>query len=198
MSGPRRQQDHFARRAKRENYPARSIYKLEEIDKRTHLLRCGDKVVDLGAAPGSWTMYIAGVVGPTGQVVAIDRMPLTVGVPPHVTYLEANALDLDVATVRPLSGEKGFDVVVSDMAPRTSGNKFVDQSRSFELFIRALELGAELLRPGGHFTGKIFQGEDFEKARERVRQLFATCKIVRPQSVRSESYEIYVVGLNRK
>jgi 23S rRNA (uridine2552-2'-O)-methyltransferase len=194
----RRRQDHFARRAKQENYPARSIYKLEEIDKRIHLFRRGDKVVDLGASPGSWTLYISDKVGSTGLVVAIDRNPLTVGVPGHVTYLQANALELDVGAVRPMSGDQGFDAVVSDMAPRTSGNKFVDQSRSFELFVRALELGAELLRPGGHFVGKIFQGEDFEKARDRVRQLFATCKIIRPRSVRSESYEIYVVGLGRK
>jgi 23S rRNA (uridine2552-2'-O)-methyltransferase len=198
VGAERRHQDHFARRAKQENYPARSIYKLEEIDNRIHLLRRGDKVVDLGAAPGSWTLYISGKVGPSGLVVAIDRNPLTTGVPGHVTYLQANALDLDVIAVRPLAGEKGFDAVVSDMAPKTSGNRFVDQARSYELFLRALELGAELLRPGGHFVAKIFQGEDFDKARDRVRQLFAACKIIRPRSVRSESYEIYLVGLGRK
>ncbi len=197
MVGRRRKQDHFARRAKKEKYPARSIYKLEEIDTKVHLFKPNQKVVDLGAAPGSWTLYVANKVGPAGHVVAIDRAPMTINLPGHVTTVEANALDFDISQIRSLGDPEGFDAVISDMAPKTSGHRFVDQTRSYQLFARALEIGAELLRPGGHFVGKIFQGEDFETAREEVRRLFEKHKIIRPRSVRTESYEIYLVGLCR-
>ena len=198
MSGRRRTSDHYARRAKKENYPARSVYKLEEIDKRVHLIRPGDVVLDLGAAPGSWTLYAAKKVGPSGKVVAIDRAPIKVGVSANVHTIEADALAYDLSELASLCGPKGFDVVISDMAPRTSGQRFVDQSRSFALFGRALEMAERVLRPGGRFTAKIFHGEDFEEARARMRAFFTTVRVIKPSSVRSESYEIYLVGLDRK
>ena len=180
VGGRRRNADHFSMRARRESYPARSIYKLQEIDKRAHLLKKGDYVLDLGAAPGSWTLYASKAVGPTGRVVAVDRADLTIGAPPNV-------IDSD-----------GFQAVFSDMAPRTSGKKFVDQTRSYNLFCRALDLSIALCRHGGNFVGKIFQGEDFEKARDLVREAYVKTRIIRPTSVRSESYETYIVGLLRR
>ncbi len=198
MSGPRRTADHFSKKARAEHYPARSIYKLEEIDRRVRLFRPGQSVLDLGAAPGSWTLYAAKKVGPQGRVVAIDRAELTVGTPANVVYIQADALAVDPAELLARVGSGGFDAVVSDMAPRTSGHRFVDQSRSFELFLRALELSAALCRPGGSFVGKIFQGEEFENARGKVREQFAEARVIRPTSVRSESYEVYLVGLKRK
>lgn len=197
MAGRRRSSDHFARRARAENYPARSVYKLEEIDRRLGLFRRGALVLDLGAAPGSWTLYAAGRVGPAGRVIAVDRAPLLVRLPDNVVALEADALAVDPPALLERTGGRRFDAVISDMAPRTSGDRFVDQSRSFQLFCRALELARELVAPGGRFVGKIFQGEDFEAARERVRAAFGTARVLRPRSVRSESYEIYLVGLSR-
>jgi 23S rRNA (uridine2552-2'-O)-methyltransferase len=199
VGGPRRTADHYSKKARAERYPARSIYKLEEIDKRVRLLKPGFKVLDLGAAPGSWTLYASQKVGPSGRVVAVDRAALTVGTPPNTVYVQADALAIDPAALLAAAGVKGgFDAVISDMAPRTSGHRFVDQSRSFELFCRAVAIAAELCRPGGSFVGKIFQGEEFETARGKVRELFEECRVVRPASVRSESYEIYLVGLRRK
>lgn len=198
MGGRRRTSDHFAKRARREKYPARSIYKLEEIDRKVHLFKKGINVLDLGAAPGSWTLYAADKVGPQGRVVAVDRAPLTIGLPQHVTTVEGDALGIEPAELIALIPAQGFDAVISDMAPRTSGHRFVDQSRSFNLFCRALELACALCRPGGHFVGKIFQGEDFEDARNQVSQNFTKAKIIRPTSVRSESYETYLVGLGKK
>lgn len=199
MSGPRRTADHYSKKARAERYPARSIYKLEEIDKRVRLLKPGFKVLDLGAAPGSWTLYASQKVGPSGRVVAVDRAALTVGTPPNTVYVQADALAIDPAALLAEAGfTGGFDAVISDMAPRTSGHRFVDQSRSFELFCRALELAGELCRPGGSFVGKLFQGGEFETARGKVRELFEECRVVRPASVRSESYEVYLVGLRRK
>lgn len=198
MGGPRRTADHFSKRARAEHYPARSIYKLEEIDRRVRLLKPGHSVLDLGAAPGSWTLYAAKKVGPSGRVVAVDRAALTVGTPANAVYIQADALAIDPAELLARVGGGGFDAVISDMAPATSGHRFVDQSRSFALFCRAAELAGALCRPGGGFVGKIFQGEDFETARGNLRELFAEVKVIRPQSVRTESYELYLVGLRRK
>jgi 23S rRNA (uridine2552-2'-O)-methyltransferase len=198
LSAKRRVEDHFAKRAKKEHFPARSVYKLKEIDEKINLIRRNDKVLDLGAAPGSWTLFAADKVGPNGLVVAVDQQPLNTGTGDNVLYREADVMSLEIDSVlEPLNGAR-FDAVISDMAPWTSGHRFVDQARSFNLFMRALEIAEQTLRPGGRFVGKIFQGEDFEAARNKMRELFNTVKIIRPKSVRSESYEIYLAGLNRK
>jgi 23S rRNA (uridine2552-2'-O)-methyltransferase len=199
MSGRRRTADHYAKRAKRERFPARSVYKLREIDEKTRLIRRNDRVLDLGAAPGSWTMLASEKVGAGGLVLAVDKHPLAIGEPGNVLFLEADVLTLDLAELEALlTDDKKLDVVISDMAPRTSGHRFVDQTRSFGLFSRALEIAEKLLRPGGRFAGKIFQGEAFGTARGGLAALFNQTKIMRPKSVRQESYEIYLVGLNRK
>jgi 23S rRNA (uridine2552-2'-O)-methyltransferase len=198
VGGRRRTRDHYAKRARRERYPARSIYKLEEIDRRVRLLEPGAVVLDLGAAPGSWSLYVAEQVTGSGKVVAVDRQPLAVGVPQNVIFIEGDALTIDHAELLAAAGAPAFDAVLSDMAPHTSGQRFVDQSRSFRLFSRALEIAGALCRPGGNFVGKLFQGEDFEQARDAVRQMFTKARVLRPSSVRSESYEIYLVGLGRR
>jgi len=198
VGGPRRTADHYSKRARAERYPARSIYKLEEIDRRVRLIRPGFSVLDLGAAPGSWTLYASKKVGPKGRVVAVDRAALTVGTPANVVYVQADALAIDPPALLAEVGGNGFDAVISDMAPRTSGHRFVDQSRSFELFSRAVELAGALCRPGGNFVGKIFQGGEFETARGSLRELFGQVRVIRPASVRSESYEVYLVGLGRR
>ena len=194
MGGRRRTQDHYGRRARRERYPARSIYKLEEIDRKVRLFSRGQAVLDLGAAPGSWTMYASDKVGPTGRVIAVDRAELAIGIPPNVTFMQADALAIDPSELGSAVGIARFKVVISDMAPRTSGHRFVDQTRSFNLFSRALEIALATLEPRGAFAGKIFQGEDFEKARDMVRERFEKARIIRPASVRTESYETYIVG----
>ncbi|MCP4200215.1 MAG: RlmE family RNA methyltransferase [Proteobacteria bacterium] len=198
MGERRRTRDFYARRAKRENYPARSVYKLEEIDRKVRLLRKGDRVLDLGAAPGSWSLYASQKVGPNGTVVSVDLSALSVGLPENIVSIEADVLTLDPESLSVYGGEKGFDAVISDMAPHTTGNRFVDQSRSFELFDRAAEIAAILARPGGRFVGKIFHGGEFQTARDRVRDIFTKVQIMKPASIRSESYEIYIVGLNRR
>jgi 23S rRNA (uridine2552-2'-O)-methyltransferase len=198
VAGRRRTRDYYARLAKRENYPARSVYKLEEIDRKVRLIRKRDRVLDLGAAPGSWSLYASQKVGPTGTVVSVDLSALSVGLPGNIVPIEADVLTLDPESLSEYGGEKGFDAVISDMAPHTMGNRFVDQSRSFELFNRAAEIAAVLARPGGRFVGKIFHGEEFQTARDRLREIFTKVQIMKPASIRSESYEIYIVGLNRR
>jgi 23S rRNA (uridine2552-2'-O)-methyltransferase len=191
----RRPQDHFGHRAKREGFPARSVYKLEEIDRRVRMFRRGQRVLDLGAAPGSWTLYAADKVGREGKVVAIDLNDARVGLPPNVSFRA-----LDVFVFDPLAefGAASFDVVMSDMAPHTSGQRGRDQFGSYELYVRAVDIAAAVLRPGGSFVGKIFQGPDLEEARKRTRAVFETVRIIKPEASRDESFEIFLVGLDKK
>jgi 23S rRNA (uridine2552-2'-O)-methyltransferase len=195
MSGKRRPQDHFGERAKREGYPARSIYKLEEIDRRSRIFRRGQRVLDLGAAPGSWTLYAADKVGREGKVVAIDLNDARIGLPPQVSF---RVLDIFAASAADFGGAGSFDVVLSDMAPHTSGNRQRDQFGSYELYSRALQIAGEVLVPGGSFVGKIFQGPEMEQARAATRALFDSVKIVKPDASRSESFEIFLVGTGAK
>jgi len=189
----RRPQDHFGERAKREGYPARSVYKLQEIDRRVQLLRRGQRVLDLGASPGSWTQYAAKRVEREGKVVGIDLNPARIALPPHVTF---HALDIYALDARSELGAQSFDVVLSDMAPHTSGQRHRDQFGSYELYMRALEIASLVLVPGGSFVGKIFQGPDVEQARTATRERFGTVRFLKPEASRSESYEVFLVGLN--
>jgi 23S rRNA (uridine2552-2'-O)-methyltransferase len=194
-ANPYKKPDRFTVAAKKAGYPARSVFKLEEIDRRTRLFRQGMRVLDLGAAPGSWALYASKKIGHNGRVLAVDLSPLTQSFPPNVEPLVA-----DVLTVLPETlGKLGpYDVVMSDMAPSTTGVRFTDQSRSFDLFMRALEVAGRLLKPGGMFVGKIFMGEDLPIARAKVRALFDKERLIRPEGTRASSYEVFVIGEGRK
>src|SRR5579859_2242026 len=198
MSGrknPYARPDRFTRAAKQAGFPARSVFKLEEIDRRTRLLRPGMRVLDLGAAPGSWTLYAATKIGPSGHLLAVDREPLSAAVPSTVAFLQADAFDLgDEALAR----FAPYDVVLSDMAPRTTGNRVTDQTRSFELFMRALAVAATLGRSGGAFVGKIFMSDDLPTARAELRRHYATERLIRPEGTRAVSTELFAVGLEKR
>jgi 23S rRNA (uridine2552-2'-O)-methyltransferase len=187
--------DAFARKAKGAGYAARSVYKLEEIDRRVRLLRPGMHVLDLGAAPGSWTQYAAQKVGGSGKILAIDLSEILVPMPPHVAVVQGDALALDNEA---LARFAPYDVVLSDMAPSTTGNRLTDQARSFELFMRALAVAASLGKPGGSFVGKLFMGEDLANARAELRKHYAEEKLIRPEGTRSVSYELFVIGMGKR
>jgi 23S rRNA (uridine2552-2'-O)-methyltransferase len=192
---PYKKPDRFTVAAKKAGFPARSVFKLEEIDRRVRLLRPGMKVLDLGAAPGSWMLYAAKQIGPSGKILAIDLKPLNLAAPANAKLEVGDALTLDNAA---LAAFAPYDVVLSDMAPSTTGIRFADQARSYELFMRALEVAGALLRPGGTFVGKIFMGEDLPAARVRVRELFEKERIIRPEGTRTQSYELFVIGERRR
>jgi 23S rRNA (uridine2552-2'-O)-methyltransferase len=187
----KRTEDSFGRKAKQQGYPARSIYKLEEIDRRLRLLRPGMRVLDLGASPGSWALYAADRVGVRGKVLGIDLNPPRTALPPQARIEQRDVLTV---TADELGGQGAFDLVLSDMAPRTTGARNADQYRSFELYMRALELAGALLVPGGNFVGKIFQGAEFEQARAATRARFEEARILKPDASRAESYEVFLVG----
>ena len=191
-----RWEDHYSRRAKKERLPARSVFKLQEIQSKHHLIKKGDKVLDLGCAPGSWLLYAANLTGNKGQVVGIDLKPVAEKVPPHVRIYNGDILTLDDRFFESLG--KDFNVVVSDMSPATTGNKHVDSARSYNLCQAALSIAQTLLIPGGSFVCKIFQGEDFKEFSDSVRSVFKSHKIFKPQASRKASKEIYIIGLGKK
>jgi len=184
-------QDHYSQQAKKERFPARSVYKLEEIQKKHRLIKKGDTVLDLGCAPGSWLLYAAKLTGPKGRVIGVDLKPVSIQVSPHIKIISADVFTLDIESL-----EKDFNVVLSDMAPATTGHKAVDAARSYNLCETALKIAQSILLPGGSFVCKIFQGPDFNLFLDAVRAGFKGLKIFKPQSSRKASKEIYVIGLD--
>lgn len=195
VKNPYKRADQFTQRARSEGYPARSVYKLEEIDRRIGLLKPGMRVLDLGAAPGSWSLYVTQKVGKDGRLFAVDLEPLNIPLPENAVAIVGDALALDNEV---LAEHAPYDVVLSDMAPRTTGNRLGDQTRSFELFMCALAVAEKLLKPGGAFVGKIFMGEDLPKAKAETRRLFTEERGIRPEGTRANSYEMFIVGLGKK
>lgn len=194
-SSPYGKPDGFSKRAKEAGFPARSVFKLEEIDRRLRILKGGQRVVDLGAAPGSWALYASKVIGLSGRLLAIDLTPLKVSLGPAGTYIQGDALDVEAQT---FVDHGPFDVVLSDMAPATTGARESDQYRSFELCLSAIEIAAAHGAPSGSFVGKIFMSPDYEIARGRLREHYEVVKTLRPESVRKNSFEVFLVGLRKK
>jgi 23S rRNA (uridine2552-2'-O)-methyltransferase len=191
-----RWQDHYARRAKKEKFPARSVYKLKEMQQKYNLIKKNDKVLDLGCAPGSWLLYAAGLTGNKGAVVGVDLKPVSERIPSHVKVYCGDILSLDDELFK-LTG-KEFNVVLSDMAPSTTGSRHVDSARSFNLCRAALSIAEETLVSGGIFVCKIFHGEDFKEFSDAVKAAFNRHKIFKPQSSRKASKEIYIIGFGKK
>ena len=183
-------------RAKDEGFAARAVYKLQELDKRFHLLGPGKRVLDLGCWPGSWMQYAAERVGEEGLVLGVDVRPVEIALPGWCTSVVADVEELDPETL--LHEHGPFDVVLSDMAPKTSGDRGTDRYRSEALFERALFIATAVLRPGGHFAGKVFQGGDFPRLLTAVRARFSECKPFHTRDTRVGSAEQYVVGRGRK
>jgi 23S rRNA (uridine2552-2'-O)-methyltransferase len=171
------------------------VFKLEEIDRRCKLLRPGMRVVDLGAAPGSWSRYVADRIGPSGRLLSVDLSALEIQLPPNVTVLQADAFDLPESVHQEVGP---YDVVLSDMAPRTGGDKFQNAARSHDLFMAALGVADRFGAPRGHFVGKLFMGSDFEAAREELRARFERVQVIRPPATRKNSVEVFLVGLESK
>jgi 23S rRNA (uridine2552-2'-O)-methyltransferase len=183
--------DRFHQKAKKEGFLARAVFKLEELDKQFTLFKRGQRVLDLGCAPGSWLQYARSKVGDSGVLVGLDRAPLRGNVG-NARIVVGDVLTIDIAE---LKGElPAFDVVLSDMAPDTSGVRHMDQARSEALFERALEIATATLAPGGNFVGKLFQGPEFKKLIEQVRTKFEIAKSAKPESSRQISIEQYIIG----
>ena len=159
-------------------------------------------MLDLGAAPGSWSKYAGERVGPKGHVIAVDLQPITESLGGNVVVVQADVFD-DAALSSPSAmGDPvlgaPYQVVLSDMAPGTTGAKSSDQAKSFALFMRALDLATRVLDRGGAFVGKIFMSGDFPAAKQAVTRHFESCRVLKPEGTRAQSTEIYVVGTSRR
>ena len=189
--------DFWSRKAFSEGYPARSVYKLQEIDQKFSMIKKNYRVLDLGAAPGSWTTFLLRTLGSSGKVVSCDLNPLAKDVKgDNLVFIQG---DLNEADIRDAIQKEGpFDLVVCDAAPLTTGNRVVDTARSTGLVKMAVWYAQTMLRTGGNFAVKIFQNGDQQKILKEMRELFATAKGFKPEACRSESFETYLIGLNKK
>lgn len=192
----RKEQDFYFQKAKKDNYPARSVYKLEEAQNKYRFLKKGQRVLDCGCHPGSWSLYAAEMAGSKGTVVGIDLQPTDLASQKpnaeiHWLCYDVYAEDL-VDRLR--QQWSGFHVLLSDMAPRTTGSKYADHQQSLRLVRRVLELARALLHTNGTLYCKAFQGEDFPEVVKECKTLFTTVKVVKPQSSRKESREVFILG----
>jgi 23S rRNA (uridine2552-2'-O)-methyltransferase len=193
----RKVRDYYFKKAKKEKYPARSIYKLEEVQQKYHFLRPGDSVLDLGCSPGSWSLYASLIVGKKGIVVGADLQETTVASRPdgaEIHWLCQDIMDPELI-IRVRKFRPAFKVLISDLAPKTTGNRWADHQQSLHLVRRTLTLAEILLFEHGHYLCKIFQGEDFPEFVEEVKRLFQTVKVIKPKSSRTESREVFVLGM---
>ncbi len=188
--------DYYFHKAKQENYAARSVFKLQEMDQRFKIFRSKDRVLDLGAAPGSWSQYASGKIGFEGRILGIDLQLVELSLPNGIFLVQ----DLETIVWEDVFVDSGvmppFDVVISDMAPQTTGVRFVDQARSSELCQLVVATADRFLKRQGHLVFKLFQSEDLEMFRDLLKKNYARVEILRPKGTRKESKEIFLVGLN--
>jgi 23S rRNA (uridine2552-2'-O)-methyltransferase len=179
-------------RAKRDNYAGRAVYKLDDIDKRFHLIKQGSQILDLGCWPGSWLQYASTKAGPEARLIGIDLDAVEVALPSNVETIVGDVTKLKLARLLERYGR--FDLVLSDMAPNTTGNKDYDISTSEDLFMAALEIATAVLRIGGHFCAKVFQGGRFPQLLRETELRFQEMRAFRPEHTRKQSREQYIIG----
>jgi 23S rRNA (uridine2552-2'-O)-methyltransferase len=192
----RAQPDAFYRRAKKEGYAARSVYKLAEMDRRYQLLRRGQAVLDLGCHPGSWLQYAAQKVGPRGLVVGVDMQPLAFQLPANARFVQADLLEINPIDLRPFAPE--YDLVLSDAAPRTTGVTHADVAQSLGLAAKALELARGLLKPRGTLVVKVYYGTEADGLIKEIKAAFEMGKGYKPSATKAGSKETYILGRGLK
>ena len=185
--------DHYTERARKEKWPARSVYKLEEIDKKHDLIHSGFRIMDLGCYPGSWSQYCLKKVGKKGEVFGLDlKEPEGISAE-NFKFLKTDIFKLDNNHLAVEFNK--MDAVISDMAPNTTGIKVADTARSLELCEKAFEIALITLKKNGHFLCKVFEGGDLKLFKDQVATCFTRTRILRPSAVRKRSKEIYLLGL---
>lgn len=189
--------DFWSRKAFSEGYPARSVYKLQEIDEKFGFLKKNYKVLDLGAAPGSWTTFILRKMEGSGKVVSCDLNELSKSVKgDNLVFIQGDLQEKEI--VDKIKAEGPFDLVVCDAAPLTTGNRVVDTARSLGLVKMAVWYAEIMLKQGGNFCVKIFQNGDQQAILKKMREIFTQAKGFKPKACRAESFETYLIGLGKK
>jgi len=185
-------QDEYVLKARAQGYRSRAVFKLAEIQQKDRVLKAGQFVLDLGAAPGGWSEYASQIVGDQGKIIALDLLPLDPIA--GVTFIQGDFTEQETLDrLLALTDDRRFDLVLSDMAPNLSGMGSVDQPRVIHLAELAFDLAAQILQPQGVFVIKLFQGEGFEQLISGFRQTFKSVKFRKPDASRARSSEIYAV-----
>lgn len=191
----RQEKDPYVQRARREGWRSRAVFKLEQIDQKERLIKPGIVCVDLGSAPGGWSQYATEKLKGKGRIVAVDLLPMDAL--PDVEFVQGDFLD-DTVFEQLLEsvGSGGADLVMSDMAPNITGTRVVDQPRSMYLVELALDMAQKVLKPGGSFVCKVFQGEGFDQFVRDARNSFGHVRVIKPKASRAGSREVYLVARN--
>ena len=188
--------DAYTRRARDEKWLARSVYKLQEIDNRFKLIKNGSRILDLGCYPGSWCQYALSKSGPGADVVGIDlKQPHQLS-DSRFRFIQADVRSLE--TDRLAEEISPRDLIMSDLAPSTTGIWVVDESRSLALAGRAADIADVLLKTGGHFLCKVFEGEGLNQFKKEISGLFREVRLLRPKATRKRSREVYLIGCGRQ
>ena len=182
--------DHYSELAKKEGYPARSVYKLEEILNKTRLVKRNSGILDIGAAPGSWSLYLYRKF--QARITAIDLQPLTIQPNPKIEFIQGDAFSPEIINM--IKEKPLYDGIVSDAAPSTSGNKTIDGAASCELANGVIKLCRDVLKPGGFLIVKIFQCGDEKEQLDEIRANFQTARALKPKASRNESFEVFFIG----
>lgn len=193
----RQQHDPYVARAQREGWRSRAVFKLEEIQAKERILRPGLRCLDLGASPGGWSQLAVRIIGPRGQLVAVDLLPMEPI--PGVMFLAGDfAAEPTRLHLKQLLEGAQVDLVMSDIAPNSTGSRAVDQARAMQVAEDVQAFAAEVLKPGGDLLVKVFQGEGFEEYVRNIRQDFRTVRLLKPPASRAGNREIYLLARNRR
>ena len=186
--------DFYWRQSKKEGYPARSVFKLQEMQEKYTLTRPGNRVLDLGASPGSWSLYLLDLPG-TARVTGVDLAPPSPKLLSRKGYsfIQGNFLDPEIE--REIAAQGPYDLVVSDAAPATTGNRTMDTARSLDIAMQVLHIAEGTLKAGGNLALKIFQGGEEKQVLDRMKASFAAARAFKPKASRSDSMETYYVGM---
>jgi 23S rRNA (uridine2552-2'-O)-methyltransferase len=189
--------DEYVKKAQKEGYRCRAVYKLIEITDKNQIITKGDRILDLGAAPGGWSQVAAKIVGKTGQIIASDILPIEAI--PGVAFLQGDFTEMSVYKgLLSLTKDQKMNTVLSDMAPNMSGQLSVDQPKSMYLAELALDMAIKTLTPNGHFLVKVFQGDGFDAYVQIARQTFKRVAIKKPKASRARSKEVYLLASQLK
>ena len=197
MATPYSESDFWTKKAFKEGYPARSVYKLEEINKKFSLFGSLACVLDLGAAPGSWTSFLIRNLKENATIVSVDLKPLDSKIKDdRLIFIQGDMTDKKI--IAKIEEKKPFDAVVCDVAPYTTGNKALDVVRQNDLAFMAKDYAIRMLKPGGSFVTKIFQGQEMNLLVKELKNKFEIVRTFKPIACRKNSIETYIIGKNFK
>ncbi len=185
--------DFWTEKAKKEGYPARSVYKLEEMDKKFALIKKGMRLLDVGCAPGSWSLYALRKIGASGFVCGVDLKEVSLKGHANAAFFKGDAFADE--NLKAINENGPYSGLICDAAPSTTGNRLVDAGNSFELVWQVIELSPKVVKTGGFLIVKIFQGGDQKELSDKIKTLYADCKALKPQACRKDSFESFLIGI---